>query len=391
VGQLRLWCELAAGRRAFRDRALEVLEGSDELTRWSAPLVDSDKPIDAVQDLVAAVCEEVEAGRSALSLATTAGESFSRRLGNRLGIIAAVLDDAGWQVELVLARPSPLAGTNLEVPTLDAFPEPLLRVWKGDSTVWIDIEEQRRGVDHIRPILQGGDALVLPLSRPNEPVQLLEQLPSFENPELEQRIVVSAEVDASGDAHIDVEVAMRGGEAEEILQLVEGVPAERTDLVLQRMALNLFPGAANVRGSVSPTSDGAVVQLELDLARACEDDRGELICRSLVVTRPLVPMLASLPERRHPLVLQLPLLRRVELAVAPPEGWTIDRPARRLQTEWGAVDELLTADSQQMRSVLKIAIPAQTVSSEEYPRFARFCHAVDELTSRPPRLRRVSN
>jgi hypothetical protein len=85
-------------------------------------------------------------------------------------------------------------------------------------------------------------------------------------------------------------------------------------------------------------------------------------------------------------VLQLPLARRHETVIATPEGWELDRPARRLETRWGTVKESLEDDGDRWRSVLALEIPAQTVTPQEYPEFARFCQAVDELVSRPPRL-----
>jgi hypothetical protein len=228
---------------------------------------------------------------------------------------------------------------------------------------------------------------VLPLTRPAEPVSLLDRLPSFANPELEQRVAVSAVVDAAGDATVVFEMALRGSEAERMRQRLEGVPDEKVQQAYQQMAANLFPGAIHVRGSLTSEPEGATTRLEMELPGACEATDGGLLCRSLVVSQPLVPLMASLPERRFPLVLQLPLLRRNELTITPPEGWTLDRPPRRLDTEWGSVDELVEHGPRAVRSVLTLEVPAQSVAPDVYREFARFCQAVDELLSRPPLLR----
>jgi hypothetical protein len=374
----------------FRDRMLEIMEPSVELERWSEPLMTGGDPLAEVRGLVEAVCDEIEEGRSVLSLSSTAGEHFSRRSGNRLAIVASVLAEAGWDLDLVLARPSPLAGRNLGVPTLDAFSEPILVARRDGREVWIDLEEHRRGVDHIRPILQGGDGLVMPLSRPSEPVTIADPLPRFENPELEHQVKVAAIVDSSGTAQIEFSTAVRGREAERLRQQIEGVPDDRANQVYEQLAANLFPGAVDVRGVLVSDDEGTVVRLELTLPDACEPDRGALVCRSLVMARPLVPAMASLPERAYPLILGLPILRRLELDLTLPEGWVIERPERRLQATWGSVQEQLVLDGNRVQSVLLLDIPARTVSPEEYPEFARFCHAVDELSSRPPRLRPAS-
>jgi hypothetical protein len=371
---------------AFRNRAIPILRSSPELQRWAAPHLEGADPETVVRNLVAAVIDEVEPGRAVLSFSSTAGESFSRRAGNRLGIVASVLADSGWDVDLVLARPRPLAGTNLDVPTLEAFSEPLLRSTLGEREVWIDIEEQKRGVDHIRPLLQGSDALVLPLTHPERAVMLLDELPLFANPELEQRVVVVAEVEPAGSAQVTLEMSIHGFDEERLRREIEGVPMERVEAVYRQMAVNLMPGATRVRGSLAPDDEGAVLRLEMVVPGACEPDRGGLACRNLVLARPLAPVLASLPQRQFPLVLELPLLRRHELVIEPPAGWTLDRPSRRLETRWGSVSEVLEGDAGSWRSVLTLELPAQTVSPEEYPDFARFCQAIDELVSRPPRL-----
>ena len=85
----------------------------------------------------------------------------------------------------------------------------------------------------------------------------------------------------------------------------------------------------------------------------------------------------------------VPVERRLELELEPPSGWALaERKPRQLKAEWGTIDETLDTSDGSQHSVLRITLPAQTVAPEDYPAFARFCHAVDELTMRPPKLRR---
>lgn len=376
---------------AVRDRILPVLRSSPELRAWSDPLVVGDNAEDAVRALVDSLVDTVEAGGGELAVGAAAGESFSRRRGNRLGIIASVLVESGWTVDLVLTRAWTQRGSRLELPTLDAFPAAVLRVERDGEEVWIDIREERRGVNHINPLFQGSDALVLPLSNPQQPVSLLAELPTFPNPELEEAVRVRADVSAGGDARIAFHMRLRGAQAEHFLERVRSVPEDRVAMVYRQMAASLFPGADRVEGEIERVGNGAVVELELTVPRACEMEDGEFVCRALILANPLVPVLASLPERQFPLVLRVPLQRRLELELIAPSGWRpVDRGPRRLQARWGSVTETLEEDGTLSRSVLRVEIPAHTVAPEEYPEFARFCQAVDELTTRPPRLRRAT-
>jgi hypothetical protein len=91
------------------------------------------------------------------------------------------------------------------------------------------------------------------------------------------------------------------------------------------------------------------------------------------------------------LVLRIPIERRVELDITPPAGWRLtSRPPRRLDAEWGSVAETLTPADGGRRSILHVTLPAQIVAPQDYQAFARFCQAVDELATRPPRLERSS-
>ena len=375
---------------AVRDRVIPVLRTSPELRAWGRPLIVGDSAEDMVRSLMAALVDTVEPGGGELTVASTAADSFSRRSGNRMGFLAALLAEAGWRVDLILTRPWTEQGKRLQVPTLDAFPVALLRVEHGGNEIWVDVREEIRGVNHINPLFQKSDGLVLPLNRPGEEVTVLEELPSYPNPDLEEKVMVRAEVAEDGHARIAFHMPLRGGQADQLLERVESVPVDQVGLVYRQMAVSLFPGADLVEGDIERTENGAVVHLQLEVPGACESENGDLVCRSLVLANPMVPALASLPERTYPLVLRVPVERRLELDLIVPPGWQLsDRVPRRLDAEWGSVSEALERTPESTRSVLRIELPMQTVDPVDYPAFARFCHAVDELATRPPRLQRV--
>ncbi len=370
-----------------RDRMLPVLRTSAELRAWAAASMSAATSEEQVRSLVSELVDTVEAGDGDLAAGSAAADSFSSRRGNRLGILAAVLVDAGWRVDLVLTRAWNERGSQLTVPTLDAFPVALLRVGRGDEEIWVDMREEGRGAGHINPLFQGADGLVLPLSDPQRPVTLIDRLPTFANPDLVEEVAVKAVVSESGDARITFRLPLRGGQADQLQQRVDSVPPDQVAMIFRQMAASLFPGADQVSGEIEHGDDGAVILLELTAPRACEPEGGQLVCRSLVLSNPIVPVLAPLPERRYPLVLRLPIERRLELDLTPPAGWSVvSRPARRLAADSGSVEETLSTADGAQRSLLHIVIPAARVEPADYAAFARFCQAVDELSTRPPRL-----
>ncbi len=374
---------------AARDRLLWLLTAPPELRAWAAPHLAAGEPRAALAALVAALCAEVEAGDSDLELRASAGESFSIKRGNRLGILAAILGDAGWTVDLVLARPRAFAGTHLVVPSFDSFTLPVLRVERGGVELWVDLGEELSGVDYLSPILQGSDGLALPLTDPGRPVSLVSQLPTFANPGLTDRTVVIATVAADGSAELAVELVLAGSRAGSVLERLASIRQDAEDQVYTQLAVGLFPAAEAVSGAAERRVDGAAIHLSFRLDRACVASRDQLECRHLVPAKPLVPALASLPERRFPLILQLPVDRRLELTVLPPEGFASHRPPRLLETTFGSVHEELATSGNTLRSSLVVTIPSQVVAPTDYPAFARFCQAVDALTLRPPVLTRT--
>ncbi len=369
-----------------RDRFLPLLDPTSELADLARSLPTAD-PGRAVAVLADALEARVKPGRRGLDVGAPAGEVLSRGEGSRLVVAAAALIAADWQVDLVLARPRVFAGSHLAVPTLEAFSTPVLRVAAADGEVWYDVDEGRRGAGRLRAILQGSDALVLPLSRPTRPVERIGELPEFPNPDLEEVVLARAELGTDGTAGIHFELTLRGTQGARLEETLRGQPPDRQQVVFRQIAVGLFPGADQVRGRLERVEAGLRLELELVSAGACELDGPTMACRSLVLGKALAPALASLAERTFPLVLHLPILQRYELELVPPPGWSGEARPRRLETRWGSVHEELEVGAGRVRSVLRLELPAQTVDPADYPEFARFCHAVDELVLRPPVLR----
>ena len=372
----------------LRNRLIPVVRTTREIRLFAEEHLEGETAIDQLQSLVSALLLSVEDGNAPLDLGVSAGSALSRGRGNRLGVLAALLLSADWEVDLALSRPAPFANTHLAVPSADAFTLPLLRVRRGSTEIWVDLHEETSGVGHISPILQGSDALMVPLTDSIADVFLLSELPTFPNPNLEEHTVLEATIDTEGDAEIVFTMWLRDAQAARFSENLRSVPPDRVDMVFGRLAAGLFPGAENVRGEVQHHDQRLEVRFIMDLPGACDVQGATMECRGFNAASPLAPALASLPERRQPLILQMPILRLDEVVIKPPSGWTSDRPARRLSTPWGHVDETVEAVEGRWQSILVLEIPAVTVEPKSYPEFARFCRAVDELISRPPRFER---
>ncbi len=375
---------------SLRNRLIPVVRPTHRIRLFAKEHLEGETSIDQLRSLVSAMLLSVKEGNSLLDLGTSAGAALSRGEGNRLGVLASLLLSSEWEVDLALSRPTPFAGTHLAVPSTDSFTLPLLRVRQGSSEVWIDLHEEISGVGHISPILQGSDALIMPLNDPNANAFILPELPSFPNPSLQEHTVLEATIDADGNADVIFTMWLRDAQATRFSENLRSVPQDRVDTVFGRIAAGMFPGAENVRGDVQQKDERLEVRFIMDLPGACDVQGATMECRGLHSATPLAPALASLPERRQPLILQIPILRLDEVIIKAPPGWTSNRPARKLSTPWGQVDETIEMTQGRRHSTLVLEIPAVTVKPQSYPEFARFCRAIDELVSRPPRFERTT-
>jgi len=371
---------------SLRDRLIPVVRSTSSLRLFAEEHLVGDNPTEQLRSLVSALLDSVKPGNSLLDLGSSASAALSRGQGNRLGILAATLLGADWKVDLCLSRPTPFAGTHLAVPSPDAFMMPLLRVRTGESEVWIDLQEENSGIGHISPILQGSDALMLPLDDPNSSVFLLSELPVFPNPNLEEHTVIEAVIEADGSAAVVFSMWLRDAQATRFSDNLRSVPPDQVDILFSRLASGVFPGAENVHGSVQNDGERLEVRFAMDLPNACTIQGAMMECRGLNATTPLTPLLASLADRKLPLILQSPILRREETIIRPPQGWSSHRSARRIATTWGSIEETMETTESGRHSILILQIPAVVVEPENYPEFARFCRAIDELASRPPRF-----
>ncbi len=369
---------------SIRSHLIGALRSSRDLDLFAASALDADDPVDAIRSFVTDLYDRVEDGPDLLDLGSTAGVSFSRGRGNRLGVLAGALIAAGWEVDVVLTRPAPYAGTHLIVPSTDVFTAPVLRVRRGDRDIWIDPRQDKAGIDWLSPLIQGSDGLVLPLDDPLSPVTIETRLPSFPNPGLEDSTRIEATITASGGAQVRYSTSLRDAQASRFNEALQSVPHDQVGQVFDRLAVGIFPGAQNVVGSAEEKDGVLEVVLSLEISGACDRSEAGLSCRALVTNQPLTPILASLSTRRFPLVLQLPVLRHHETVFRPPTGWIMDRVERKLVSRWGSVEEHLEQTGDDIRSVVSLEVFATRVAPDDYPEFARFCRAIDELLGRPP-------
>jgi hypothetical protein len=84
---------------------------------------------------------------------------------------------------------------------------------------------------------------------------LIEELPTFPNPDLEETVMVRAEISAGGDARIEFQMPLRGIQADRLLERVESVPVDQEEMVYRQLAVSLFAGASAVEGNIDRSPD----------------------------------------------------------------------------------------------------------------------------------------
>jgi len=375
---------------SIREKFLPVLRSSPELDEFVRKNLEGETGEKAIRNLFSALLEKIEHGNSDLDLGSTIGESFSRASGNRLGILAGGLVTMGYRVDLVLTRPTPLAHRHTTVPMMETFTIPVLRVRTGDHDMWLDPSEGAGGAGYLSPDVQDSDGLLIPLSDASQPVEILPRLPVFPNPMLEDRTEIRARINPDGSGRIEFSTWVTPPNAGKLAERLKGIPSDMLGPVYQRLISRYFPGAEKVDGSYQKLPDGRLkIGISFESDHACDVEDNEMECRSLIVSESLAPILASLPRRETPLILQVPIIRLIRLSITAPRGWVVDFGSqRRFSTRWGTVEEKLDREGENISSEIRLEIPALNVSPTDYAEFSRFLRAVDELLLRPPHLRR---
>lgn len=321
------------------------------------------------------VLENVEDSDDVFGLAPA---MLAARTGNRARVLRYLLEVAGLDADLVLARSYAADATESDLPNDETYQNVLVRVRGAEGHHWLHTGLRGAPFGYVPPVLAGMDALVL-----NEAG---ERARVAERPlEADRRVVeLDVELTRAGGARLEVVETFHGTGAVLWREQLEEVPdADLQQRFESAYVASLVPGGRLTRLAISGREDPEqplVLRYEVETEALARRARGDLVVAPLYRAR-LGPQLAPVASRTTAQLVAAGQALDVELRVRAPEGSSIASAPRDVTIEGPHGARVRIASERSGSSVVvrrAVRVPRMRVEPREYPDFARFCRAADE-------------
>lgn len=318
---------------------------------------------------------------------TPASVILSRGRGNRLVLMAALLDALGLESRFALVSPFEANQEPSRFGLDQDWPVMLLKVSLPGGPAWLAGISRQLPFGALPERLHDRQALVVP--RPGEPATR-ERTPA--NPPVAEGRASDFVVRLAADGSAELEASERflGAVGAEIKDAFSGMDRSRlkesiesifvgaiTGLTIAEVALD---GVESPEGPLTIRWRGRAPALGRPVGKGLQVERAGLPLR-------LASRLASLATRTQPLLLPeaIDLVTRVRLD--PPEGLVATpAPELRLMTPFGGYQRREWSEGAALLSEERVVVPLARISPRDFPAFSAFAAAVDEAQARPVSL-----
>ncbi|MDF1565766.1 MAG: DUF3857 domain-containing protein [Deltaproteobacteria bacterium] len=302
-----------------------------------------------------------------------------RRFGDckdKASLMFSLLRSLGIDSRLVILRTSDLGALGEAPASLAAFNHAILYVPALD--LWLDGTAEWAGLDELPLGDRGASVLVVDHRDPSASV--FRRIPPA-RPEanlVEESLALTLE--ASGGAHLTGSLRSTGAHAPALRQSLQA--RDEREKLIEASWSRRHPGfkleAVSFAG-LDDLDEPVAMQLSGTIPRLARPDGAGLSFVWLGEDVGIVDKLASLPERRHPLVLGQPSTFRWRNTYRLPAGWGLatPRPPISLESEFGTFNEVWTRSPEGLRLEATFVLERDRIEPAEYPAFRRFLEAID--------------
>lgn len=303
---------------------------------------------------------------------------IAARTGNRTRVLRYLLDAAGLEVDLALARSYASDSHESALADDDTYQNLLVRMRGTEGYVWLHAGSRGAPFGYIPPVVSGMDALLL-----NEDAEVVRV--SERDPESELRTVeVDVDLENDGGARVSVIETYRGAGAAAWRNQLESIPEEHLEIEFESQYVsNLLPGGQLARlvitGREDPESD-LVLRYDVTLSALARRANGGLVVPP-IYRATLGASYAPVASREVAQLLAVGLALDVEVRVRVPNGASIDATPSEESLEGAHGARATIARRRDGEAIVlrrSYRIPRMRIAPEEYPDFARFCRAADE-------------
>lgn len=299
------------------------------------------------------------------------------RTGNRTRVFRYLLDMAGIEAELALARSYGADRHEGTLPDDDTYQNLVVRLRGTDGHRYTHAGARGAPFGYVPPPLQGMDALLL-----NEAAERV-QLPEGDDAEHRRSVEVSVELQRDGDARIRVVETFRGAGAILWRNQLEGIPDARLeDRFEAAYVSNQISGAELTRLVITGREDPSqplVLRYDVQVGGFARRDGSSLLIPPVFLAR-LGPQLARVASRQIPQLIAGAIDLEVSLRIRLPDGMSASSlPEPVSLSALGAEVEARHASAATEITVeRRYHVPRMRVAPADYAELARFSRAADE-------------
>ncbi|MGH1340597.1 MAG: hypothetical protein ACRBN8_03525 [Nannocystales bacterium] len=332
------------------------------------------------------VVENIDDGGD-LSSASTA--TFATRRGNRLVLLASMLELAGVKHEVWLARnrhgPKSLPGGH---PMIENYDAPMLAVQLPGKAepIMVMTASKVMPMGYLPPGYAGGQALRLPLMPEDTAgtVTVPAVPPEFADV---RRWELDITTDVTGEASVTGRITLTGGEAIAWRQALREIDADRINEVFQQAELSWLRGNDLVDLQVEGAADldePLVLAFEATTASLGVVQNGALLVRSDVVPLNLGAPYVALPQRMTGMVVPYAPLHEATVRIEVKDGRLAELPeAVSVRSDFGSFERRVEGSrggssvTLELRSTLKTGV----VEPHDYPKLSKFVRGVEAASA----------
>jgi tetratricopeptide (TPR) repeat protein len=305
-------------------------------------------------------------------------QALLNRSGNRIPVVAALLDMAGIRWEILLTEPVPERTFRDDLPRLGTYQVPILRVHLKGGPRDLVLSSPRRSTTPLPWYLQGARALPVLAADPSAVVSLGTNFSVWRQAaETETRTLLP-----SGDMKLEHAQTFDPDGGPMLRSNLNQIAKDQREQVLQ-MALSRQLGSVELESFDLQNMDDPTKPFgwsyTLLVRGFAVSDGDKLVVAEPIPALHLSQALASLKERKLPLASQGVTFMSQKFTVVLPEGFDTDYKPRsvELKTPYGSYKLDVRREGATFTFDRSFELPYQVVPPEKYAEFAKFLEEAD--------------
>ncbi len=319
---------------------------------------------------------------------TSADDTLQAGEGSRPALLIALASALGIKTELLLAAEK---GASSECLNGSCYQHPLVRFsfqspdsnWK---SVIVDPYPEGLAIGALSPAVNGEPALVVPLHSDIRPSNTYSSTTVIVKSQGEERSTADGDLTLTNDGSMRASLHIQFGSwrSSQMRTTLKQLSAEQVQTFYEELASRLLPGAAGVKGTISHQDEW---ERPLELEISCKVGNFIRWNKNAVPIDQPIPQLslrtmyASVPQRRYPMLIEVPLKETARYLLHLPDEITLRSLPQdsSLTSLFGTFQtRFRVLDPHTVEIFRDFDIESQTIAPQQYPEFSVFAAQSEE-------------